>query len=77
VASLSGALDVRRIVVLGSATVLGEPWLDAIRDEAQRRTLATLARDTEVVNGGPADDAVLLGTCALLLTRELGLTVWR
>ena len=48
-----------------------------MRDEARRRTLATLARDTEVVNGGPADDAVLLGTCALLLTRELGLTVRR
>jgi predicted NBD/HSP70 family sugar kinase len=77
IASLTGALDVRRIVVLGSATVLGEPWLEAIRDEAGRRTLATLARDTEIVNGGPADDAVLLGTCALLLTRELGLTVQR
>ncbi len=77
IASLTGALDVRRIVVLGSATVLGEPWLEAIRDEAQRRTLATLARETEVVNGGPADDAVLLGTCAMLLTRELGLTVRR
>jgi N-acetylglucosamine repressor len=77
VASLTGALDIRRIVVLGSATVLGEPWLEAMRDEAQRRTLATLARDTDVVNGGPADDAVLLGTCALLLTRELGLTVRR
>jgi predicted NBD/HSP70 family sugar kinase len=77
IASLTGALDVRRIVVLGSATVLGEPWLEAMRDEARRRTLATLARDAEIVNGGPADDAVLLGICALLLTRELGLTVRR
>ena len=77
IASLTGALDVRRIVVIGGATVLGEPWLKAMRDEAQRRTLATLARETEIVNGGPADDAVLLGTCALLLTRELGLTVRR
>jgi predicted NBD/HSP70 family sugar kinase len=77
IASLTGALDVRRIVVLGSATVLGEPWLEAIRDEAQRRTLATLARDAEIENGGAADDAVLLGICALLLTRELGLTVRR
>jgi predicted NBD/HSP70 family sugar kinase len=77
VANLTGALDIRRIVLLGSATVLGDPWLDAIEDEARRRTLATLARDTEVVNGGPADDAVLLGTCALLVTRELGLTVRR
>jgi hypothetical protein len=57
--------------------VLGDPWLEAMRDEAQRRTLATLARDTEIENGGAADDAVLLGICALLLTRELGLTVRR
>ena len=77
IASLTGALDVRRIVILGSATVLGEVWLEAMRDEARRRTLATLARETEIVNGGLADDAVLLGTCALLLTRELGLTVRR
>ncbi len=77
IASLTGALDVRRIVVLGGATVLGEPWFEAMRDEARRRTLATLARETEIVNGGPGDDAVLLGTCALLLTRELGLTVRR
>jgi len=77
IASLTGALDIRRIVVLGSATVLGEPWFSAMRDEASRRTLATLARETEIVDGGPGDDAVLLGTCALLLTRELGLTVRR
>ena len=77
IASLTGALDIRRIVVLGSATVLGEPWFEAMRDEARRRTLATLARETEIVDGGPGDDAVLLGTCALLLTRELGLTVRR
>ena len=77
IASLTGALDVRRIVILGGATVLGEPWFEAMRDEARRRTLATLARETEIINGGPGDDAVLLGTCALLLTRELGLTVRR
>jgi N-acetylglucosamine repressor len=77
ISSLTGALDVRQIVVLGSATVLGEPWFEAMRDEAARRTLATLARDTEIIDGGPGDDAVLLGTCALLLTRELGLTVRR
>jgi predicted NBD/HSP70 family sugar kinase len=77
IAALTGALDVRRIVLLGTATVLGEPWLEAVRDEAQRRTLATLARETEIVSGGTGDDAVLLGMCALLLTRELGLTVRR
>ena len=37
VANLIGILDVRDIVLHGSVTVLGEPWLDAIRDEATRR----------------------------------------
>jgi len=77
VASLTGALDVRQITVLGTATCLGEPWLDAIRDEAARRSLGPLARETRILDGGIGDDSTLLGACALLLTRELGLTVHR
>jgi hypothetical protein len=50
--------------------VLGE----AIRQELRRRVLPALAdsTDVEVLAQGP--DAVLLGTSALLLTNELGLT---
>ncbi len=75
VANLIGILDVRRIVVHGSVTVLGAPWLDAIRDEATRRSLGPLARETRILDGGAGDDLTLLGACALLLTEELGLTV--
>jgi N-acetylglucosamine repressor len=77
IANLIGILDVRRIVVHGSVTVLGEPWLEAIRDEATRRSLGPLARETRILDGGTGDDLTLLGACALLLTDELGLTVHR
>ena len=77
IAGLTGALDVRHITIVGSATALGEPWFDAIRDEAGRRSLGTLARETRIVDGGTGEDVTLLGACALLLTRELGLTVHR
>ena len=41
-----------------------------------RRSLAAPARDT-IDDGGTGEDVTLLGACALLLTRELGLTVHR
>ena len=34
IAHLVGALDVRHITLVGTVTGLGEPWLDAVRDEA-------------------------------------------
>ena len=77
IANLIGILDVREIVVHGSVTALGEPWLSAIRDEATRRSLGPLSRETRLVDGGPGDDLTLLGAAAMLLTRELGLTVHR
>lgn len=77
IANLIGILDVREIVVHGSVTALGEPWLSAIRDEATRRSLGPLARETRLIDGGPGDDLTLLGAAAMLLTRELGLTVHR
>jgi N-acetylglucosamine repressor len=77
IANLIGILDVREIVLHGSVTALGEPWLDAIRDEATRRSLGPLARETRLVDGGTSEDLTLLGAAAMLLTRELGLTVHR
>lgn len=77
IASLTGALDIRQITVIGTAAVLGEPWFAAIRDEAARRSLGPLARETRIIDGGTGEDATLLGASALLLTRELGLTVHR
>ena len=77
IASVTGTLDVRHITVLGSMTRLGAPWLGAIREEAARRSLGPLARETKIEDGGVGEDSTLQGACALLLTHELGLTVHR
>ena len=73
VAALIGTLDIRHVVLLGSVTHLGDPWLEAVRDEASRRALTLLSRETRIEVGGAAEDTVLLGASALLMTRELGL----
>lgn len=75
IAHLLGALDIREIVVHGSVTALGEPWLSAIRDEATSRSLGPLARETLVIDDGAGEDLTLVGAAAMLLTRELGLPV--
>jgi predicted NBD/HSP70 family sugar kinase len=77
IAHLVGALDVRTITMVGTVTSLGDPWMEAIRDEAARRSLAATGQETTILDGGTGEDVTLLGACALLLTRELGLTVHR
>jgi predicted NBD/HSP70 family sugar kinase len=73
VAGLIGTLNVRRIVLIGSVAQLGEPWLDAVRDEAARRSLGMLGGETRIELGRTATDEVVLGASALLMVRELGL----
>lgn len=77
IANVTGTLDVRHITVMGTAVALGAPWFAAIRDEVARRSLGPLGRETRIIDGGTGEDATLLGAAALLLTRELGLTVHR
>jgi predicted NBD/HSP70 family sugar kinase len=77
VAGLIGVLDVERIVLHGSVAALGEPWLEAVRDEAGRRSLGLLAKDVSIELAAPIGDLVVMGASALLLTAELGLAVGR
>jgi N-acetylglucosamine repressor len=77
VAALIGALNIGRIVLLGSVTALGDPWLAAVRDEASRRSLGLLADDTRIEIGRPVDNVVILGAAALLVTHELALVPTR
>lgn len=74
VAALIGVLDVERIVLHGNVTRLGDPWLEAVRDEAQRRSLAQFADEVRIERVEPIGDLVVMGASALLLTSELGLT---
>jgi predicted NBD/HSP70 family sugar kinase len=77
VAALIGALDVHRIVLIGSVATLGEPWLEAVRDEAARRSLGQLSDATRIELGREREHVVVIGASALLLTRELGLVLAR
>ncbi len=77
IAHLIGVLDARHIVVHGSLTALGDPWLDAIRDEVASRSLGSSANQTRLIDGGLGEDLTLLGAAAMLLTRELGLIAHR
>jgi predicted NBD/HSP70 family sugar kinase len=77
VAGVIGVLDIEHILLHGSVTRLGEAWLDAVRDEARRRSLDLLARDVHIDLAEPIGDLVVLGASALLLTAELGLAAGR
>jgi predicted NBD/HSP70 family sugar kinase len=74
VANLVGVLNIRRVVITGRVAPFGQTLGDAIRHELSRRVLPALAEATEIDVLSQGLDAVLLGTSALLLTNELGLT---
>lgn len=73
-AGLIGALHVRRIILAGTMAAFGGRWLEAVHEAAASRSLAALADDT-TFELGPIDDIVVLGASALLMTRELGLSL--
>ncbi len=72
---LVGALNVERIVLVGSAPAFGQPWLAAVRESMQASALELLANDTTVEIGRLTAEGVVLGASALLMTRELGLSL--
>jgi N-acetylglucosamine repressor len=74
IANLVGALNIHRVVIAGSLGVLGAPLLDIIREEMRRRSLAALARETRIQFSDLGPDITVLGSAALLLHEELGIT---
>lgn len=75
VAWLVGALNVERVVLVGSAVEFGETWLTAVRETMLASALGLLADETTVEIGRLHADGVVLGASALLMTRELGLSL--
>ena len=72
---LIGVLNVERIVLVGSAAEFGEPWLSAVREAMAASALGLLADTTTIEIGRLHADGVVLGATALLMTRELGLSL--
>ena len=77
IGALIGTLNVNTVLLVGPATELGDEWLTAVREEAVCRALPQLARETRIELGTARDSDVLLGASALLMTRELGLSLAR
>jgi len=73
-ASLVGMLHVRRIVLAGTMVAFGDAWLEAVATTATGRALPALTQDT-TFEIGRMDDVVVLGASALLMTRELGMSL--
>ena len=77
VANLIGALNIHHIMLVGSLTRFGQPWLDAIRQEVSKRAFVPLAKETHIEISILDQNVVILGASALLITRELGLNLAR
>ncbi|MFL5779515.1 MAG: ROK family transcriptional regulator [Chloroflexota bacterium] len=76
-AGVAGALDIHEIVVHGPVAALGDRWLSAVRDETIRRTLPLIADRIRIRGPHLAANEVVLGASALLMTRQLGLSLSR
>jgi predicted NBD/HSP70 family sugar kinase len=78
IAALIGVLNVNLVLLIGAATRLGDVWLDAVRERAATGALTQLTSATRIELGAAHDeDDVLVGASALLMTRELGLSLVR
>lgn len=73
VANLVGILNVNRIVIAGNVTQTGDLFIEAVRTSMNRRVLPTLAADTAVQYATQAENLVLLGASALILSQGLGI----
>jgi glucokinase-like ROK family protein len=73
IANLVGILNVRHILIAGSAARFGEALLRPIRDIVPSSSLPLLASETNIEIASLGQDIVILGASALLLSSELGL----
>ncbi|MBN1248963.1 MAG: ROK family protein, partial [Anaerolineae bacterium] len=71
-ANLAVILGGCHIRLTGQLNCLGEPFLNAIREEMTGRALTALSGATEISFATLGNDIMLSGAAALLLTQELG-----
>lgn len=77
IAGVVGVLDVEQIVLHGSVATMGDAWIDAVREEAGRRSFRALSSEVRIDVIAPGDDLVVRGASALLLAAQLGLAAGR
>ena len=75
VGGMIGALGARDIVLVGSMTDYGQPWLERVRAEAGRSALPLLVERSTIRFGRTGHEVVELGAAAMLMTSELGLAL--
>jgi len=69
---LTGVLGSCRILISGHMQHFGDFLIEAMQEEMSRRTLPSLARNSEVGIANAGSDIVTLGATALILHHELG-----
>ncbi len=73
IANLVSILNVERIVISGAYQEFGSMFLQAVSEEVKRRSLLTMAAETQIQNSILGSENVLMGASALVLARELDL----
>lgn len=73
IANLVSILNLHRIVISGEYTEFGDTFLEAVSSEVKRRSLFTMAAETQIVYSRLGADNVLLGAAALVLRNEVDL----
>jgi predicted NBD/HSP70 family sugar kinase len=77
IAAMIGAMDIHRVVLHGSVTAFGEPWLASVRERVDQRTLGLLAADVDISVADRSANLAVLGASAMLMTSQLGLSLSR
>jgi predicted NBD/HSP70 family sugar kinase len=77
IAAIIGVMDIHRVVLHGSVTAFGDPWLDAVRDATGARALGLLTSGVRIDVVNERANLAVLGASAMLMTNQLGLSLAR
>lgn len=72
VSHLISILDIEHLIIAGRIARYGDTLIEAIRRKVHQSTLTSIAKNTKVELSPLAEDIVILGAIALILSRELG-----
>jgi N-acetylglucosamine repressor len=73
IANLVCAVNIKKIMIAGIITDLGDIMINALQQQVSRYALSFLSDETHIEPSALGKDIVILGIAALLMQRELGL----